>query len=102
MQHVPRDERIKLLRGVWLFERCTKKELAVLARMATSVVVEPGRMLAREGAPGHEFVVVEGRPVGASTTARRHRRVPGVTDEASGVPPGGREGPRSRPGVSRA
>ena len=68
MQHVRSDERIKLLKGVWLFERCTKKELAALARMATPVIVEPGRVLAREGAPGHEFVVVvEGT---ASATSR--------------------------------
>ena len=68
MQHVRSDERIKLLSGVWLFERCTKKGLAALARMATPVIVEPGRVLAREGAPGHEFVVVvEGT---ASTTSR--------------------------------
>ena len=68
MQHVRSDDRIKLLQGVWLFERCTKKELAALARMATPVTVEPGRVLATEGTPGQEFVVVvEGT---ASATSR--------------------------------
>ena len=68
MQQVRSDERVKLLRGVWLFERCTKKELAAIARMATPVTVEPGRVLAKEGNPGHEFVVVvEGT---ASATSR--------------------------------
>ena len=68
MQQVRSDERVKLLRGVWLFERCTKKELAAIARMATPVIVEPGRVLAKEGHPGHEFVVVvEGT---ASATSR--------------------------------
>ena len=35
MQQVRSDERVELLRGVWLFERCTKAELAAIARMAT-------------------------------------------------------------------
>ena len=68
MQHVRSDERVKLLSGVWLFERCTKKELAAIARMATPVIVEQGRVLAKEGTPGQEFVVVvEGT---ASATSR--------------------------------
>jgi CRP-like cAMP-binding protein len=58
MRHVHSDERIELLRAVWLFERCTKKELGALARLATPVAVEEGRVLAEEGAAGREFVVV--------------------------------------------
>jgi len=58
MQQVRSDERVELLRGVWLFERCTKAELAAIARMATPVTVETGDVLATEGTPGHEFVVV--------------------------------------------
>ena len=58
MQQVRSDERVELLRGVWLFERCTKAELAAIARMATPVTVETGHVLATEGTPGHEFVVV--------------------------------------------
>jgi CRP-like cAMP-binding protein len=58
MRHVHSDERVELLKGVWLFERCTRKELAALARLATPVVVEQGRVLAKEGTPGKEFVVV--------------------------------------------
>jgi CRP-like cAMP-binding protein len=61
MRHVRSDERIQLLKQVWLFERCTHKELVALARLATPVTVEQGRVLAKEGAPGREFmVVVEG------------------------------------------
>ena len=68
MQQVRSDERVKLLSGVWLFERCTKTELAAIARMATPLNVEPGHVLATEGTPGEEFVVVvEGT---ASATSR--------------------------------
>jgi CRP/FNR family cyclic AMP-dependent transcriptional regulator len=58
MRHVHSDERIELLKGVWLFDRCTRKELAVLARMATPIIVEPGRSLTKEGTAGTEFIVV--------------------------------------------
>ena len=58
MRHVHSDERIEVLKAVWLFERCTRKELVALARLATPVAVDAGRVLAKEGAPGKEFVVV--------------------------------------------
>ena len=32
MQEVRSDERVQLLQGVWLFERCTESELAAIAR----------------------------------------------------------------------
>lgn len=52
------DARIKLLGDVWLFERCSRKELAVIASHATPVQFEAGKVLAREGAVGREFFVV--------------------------------------------
>jgi CRP-like cAMP-binding protein len=58
MQEVGSDERVKLLRDVWLFERCSTSELAAIARLASALDVEPGTVLATEGTPGHEFVVV--------------------------------------------
>jgi len=68
MQEVGSDERIQLLQGVWLFERCTESELAAIARTANPRNVEPGHVLATEGTPGEEFVVVvEGT---ASATSR--------------------------------
>jgi len=68
MQEVRSDERVKLLQGVWLFERCTESELGAVAELATPASVEPGRVLATEGTPGEEFVVViEGT---ASATSR--------------------------------
>jgi CRP-like cAMP-binding protein len=58
MRHVHRDQRIELLKGVWLFEQCTRRELEALARIATPEVVSAGRTLAVEGSIGREFVVV--------------------------------------------
>jgi CRP/FNR family cyclic AMP-dependent transcriptional regulator len=58
MQQVGSDERIRLLRDVWLFEQCPPSELAAIARLASALHVEPGTVLATEATSGHEFVVV--------------------------------------------
>src|SRR4029079_3575041 len=58
--------RIKLLCDIWLFERCSRKELAVIASHATPVQFESGKVLAREGAVGREFFVVIGGKVEAT------------------------------------
>ena len=52
------DARIKLLGDVWLFERCSRKELALIASQATPVQFPAGKVLAREGELGREFFVV--------------------------------------------
>ena len=52
------DARIELLRGIPLFAQCSKKELGEIAGVAEEVEVEAGRVLIREGAPGHDFYVV--------------------------------------------
>ncbi|MGO9875519.1 MAG: Crp/Fnr family transcriptional regulator [Acidimicrobiia bacterium] len=57
-----RDLRIELLRNVWLFERCTKRELDALAKLATQVDLPAGKVLATQGERGQEFfVIVSGR-----------------------------------------
>jgi CRP-like cAMP-binding protein len=57
-----RDGTVALLRGVWLFESCSRAELTTLARTTTSVGVPAGKVLAHEGEIGREFfVVVSGR-----------------------------------------
>jgi CRP/FNR family transcriptional regulator, cyclic AMP receptor protein len=58
MGRIRNDERIEVLASVWLFERCSQRELHELAAITTPLVVEPGRVLAREGEPGSAFVVV--------------------------------------------
>jgi len=59
-----KDERIEFLRRVWLFERCSNKELALLATNTTPLHVKAGSVLAREGDIGREFfVVVSGKAI---------------------------------------
>jgi CRP/FNR family transcriptional regulator, cyclic AMP receptor protein len=55
MKHDPQTE---LLRHVWLFERCTNKELEALAKLATLIDLPAGKVLATQGEQGHEFFVV--------------------------------------------
>lgn len=53
-----RQAYIQHLSAVPMFSACSKKELTMVARRGTDVVVEPGRVLIREGATGHEFFVI--------------------------------------------
>jgi len=53
-----------LLRGVWLFEQCSLRELDLIQRATTEVEVPTGKPLTRQGELGREFVViVEGNAV---------------------------------------
>ena len=52
------NAQVELLKGVWLFERCSRKELAMIASAATKVDVPAERVLAREGDVGREFFVL--------------------------------------------
>jgi CRP/FNR family cyclic AMP-dependent transcriptional regulator len=61
MAKVRKSDRIELLQTVWLFERCTPKELQAIAKLTTPLIADEGRVLAREGQTGGEFfVIVEG------------------------------------------
>jgi CRP-like cAMP-binding protein len=53
-----KQEGIEVLRAVWLFERCSKRELDALQRIATPLDVPPGKVLTNEGEIGREFFVV--------------------------------------------
>ena len=53
-----RDAKIDLIRRVPLFERCSKRELALVASVADELDVAPGTVLTREDAIGREFVVL--------------------------------------------
>lgn len=41
-----------------VFARCTKKELEAVSKIGTSILVEPGYVLTREGRRGYEFFVI--------------------------------------------
>jgi CRP-like cAMP-binding protein len=59
---MPRDEKLDHLRGVPLFARMGTRELERLGELADDVEVGLDRVLAEQGAVGHEFfIVLEGR-----------------------------------------
>ena len=61
MVKVRKSDRVELLHSVWLFERCSPKELQAIAKLATPLGADEGQVLAREGKNGGEFfVIVEG------------------------------------------
>lgn len=47
-----------MLRTVWLFGNCTKKELTALASLATQIDVPAGKVLVTQGELGREFFVI--------------------------------------------
>lgn len=53
-----KNDGIDVLRAVWLFERCTKRELESLQRITESVEVPAGTVLTTQGAIGREFFVI--------------------------------------------
>jgi CRP/FNR family transcriptional regulator, cyclic AMP receptor protein len=55
---VSKKRRLDLLGSVWLFERCSRRELDVLSSAATALQVPAGRTLAKQGELGREFVVI--------------------------------------------
>jgi CRP/FNR family transcriptional regulator, cyclic AMP receptor protein len=65
-----KDAKIELLKGVPLFARCSKKELAAIAQIADEIDLADGKQLTKEGARGREFfVLIEG-----SADVKRKRR----------------------------
>jgi CRP-like cAMP-binding protein len=66
------DARVDLLRGLPLFELCSKRDLRRIAAIAVEREVEEGSDLIREGEPADEFYVVVD---GEVEIRRRGRRV---------------------------
>jgi CRP-like cAMP-binding protein len=50
--------RLEVLSDIWLFDRCTRRELAALESATTPVSAPAGKTLVRQGEIGHEFVVI--------------------------------------------
>ena len=56
-----KDAKIELIKRVPLFERCSKRELGVIALLADELELPEGRELTHQGSRGQEFVIlVEG------------------------------------------
>jgi CRP-like cAMP-binding protein len=53
-----RNAKVDLIKGVPLFARCSRKELAEVAKLADEIDFGPGKELIREGAMGREFFVL--------------------------------------------
>ena len=66
------DTRVDLIRGLPLFELCSKRDLRRIAALADERDVAAGTDLIREGEPGSEFYVVVD---GEVEVRRRGRRV---------------------------
>jgi CRP-like cAMP-binding protein len=66
------DTRVDLIRGLPLFELCSKRDLRRIAALADEREIAVGTELIREGEPGSEFYVVVD---GEVDVRRRGRRV---------------------------
>jgi CRP-like cAMP-binding protein len=67
-----KDAKIELIARVPLFGRCTKKELNEIAARADELTLPEGKVLARQGERGREFVVIVD---GAADVHRDGRRI---------------------------
>jgi CRP/FNR family transcriptional regulator, cyclic AMP receptor protein len=67
-----KDTKLELLKGVPLFSRCSKKELAEIAQIADEIDLAEGKELTKEGGRGREFfVLVEGN----ADVKRKRRKI---------------------------
>ncbi|HEX2304101.1 MAG TPA: cyclic nucleotide-binding domain-containing protein [Gaiella sp.] len=69
------DTRVELLRGLPLFELCSKRDLRRIAALAEERTIESGTELIREGEPGTEFYVVVDGEVDVRRRGRRIARL---------------------------
>jgi CRP-like cAMP-binding protein len=67
---VRRDEKVRLISRVPLFEACSQAELARIAAIAAQIELPKGDVLFREGAPGDDFFVL----VKGSADVRKDKR----------------------------
>jgi CRP-like cAMP-binding protein len=67
-----KNAKLELLKRVPLFERCSKRELEEISRLADEVTLAAGRELTKEGTSGKEFVVIVD---GSADVRRKGRKV---------------------------
>jgi len=73
-----RDEKIRHLERVPLFEDCSLRQLRAVADISSVVEVPERTVLTRAGEPGDEFfVIIDGTALVALSPQRRHRINPG-------------------------
>jgi CRP-like cAMP-binding protein len=72
-----KNTKLGLLKRVPLFERCSRRELEEIGKIADELDFREGKELTREGAAGREFfVIVEG----SAEVTQRGRRVRTLSD----------------------
>lgn len=54
-----------------VFARCSTKELEAVSRLGTSIIIEPGYVLTREGRRGYEFFVITEGTAGCTIDGER-------------------------------
>ncbi len=69
------DTRVDLIRGLPLFELCSRRDLRRIAALADERDVPAGTELIREGEPGNEFYVVVEGDVEVRRSGRRVARL---------------------------
>lgn len=73
-----KDRKLELLAGVPLFAACSKRDLSRIATLVDRIDVREGKVLTRQGRPGHEaFIIVEGEAKVAMKGRRSVRLGPG-------------------------
>ena len=65
------DAKVELIRGLPLFELCSKSDLRRIAALAEGRVLEAGTELIRQGEPGTEFYVVADGEIEVRRNGRR-------------------------------
>jgi CRP/FNR family transcriptional regulator, cyclic AMP receptor protein len=70
-----KNAKIELIKSVPLFARCSKRELDEIAALADEIDFDAGRTLTKQGARGHEFVVIV---EGAAEVVRNGKRINGL------------------------
>jgi CRP-like cAMP-binding protein len=65
------DAKVELIRGLPLFELCSKRDLRRIAALAEERVLEAGTELIRQGEPGTEFYVVVDGEIEVRRNGRR-------------------------------
>lgn len=69
------DTRVELIRGLPLFELCSKRDLRRIASLAEERTLDAGTELIHEGEPGREFYVVVDGQVDVRRRGRRIARL---------------------------
>lgn len=69
------DSKTALIRSLPLFADCSSREIALVAAVADELILDAGKVMARESADGHEFVVIVQGVAGVHRSRRRIARL---------------------------